>query len=186
MGGDEGAADAGRLAERAHVDQMGRAQAEVLEAPRPCSPSTPKPCASSTTSQASWRSHRASSSGNGARSPSMLNTLSVTISLIGAVAGARAAPPARRRRRADRRCTCARARRAPSISEAWLSVSEKIVGLGVAERGQQRQVGHVAGAEIQRARRPDVGAMQVGQPLFELRMGARWPLIRCEAPLPAP
>ena len=45
------------------------------------SPSTPKPCASSTTSHASCASASSSSRGSGARSPSMLNTASVAISL---------------------------------------------------------------------------------------------------------
>ncbi len=48
-------------------------------------PSTPKPCASSTTSQASNSSASAHRAGSGARSPSMLNTASVAISLRFAV-----------------------------------------------------------------------------------------------------
>ncbi len=54
---------------------------KCASAPRP-RPSTPMPCASSRTSQASWRSASARSSGTGATSPSMLKTASVAITRV--------------------------------------------------------------------------------------------------------
>jgi hypothetical protein len=104
MRGHEGARDSRRLAERAHVHDPVRLEAEMGSVPRPPqspSPSTPKPCASSTTSHASNSSASASMAGNGAMSPSMLKTASVAITFRFAFDAARRRAPAPLRRHAD-------------------------------------------------------------------------------------
>ena len=84
IAGDERAEGAEGFAEGA--DQHGhvvRAQVEVLADCRARElPTTPSPCASSTMSQAPASRAARASSGSGARSPSMLNTPSVTSSRV--------------------------------------------------------------------------------------------------------
>lgn len=64
--------------------RFGERNAAWAMAPRPCGPSTPKPCASSTISHAPCCSASSSKRASGAISPSMLNTVSETMTLTSA------------------------------------------------------------------------------------------------------
>ena len=97
------------------------------------------------------RSARASSSGSGAMSPSMLNTASVAISLRRAVDAA-----SRARSAATSRCAIAdefgaRQQRAVVQARVVQPVGEDRV-VAPRERGQDREIGKIAGRECQRAR----------------------------------
>ena len=99
MRGDERAGHAGRLAERAHVDDALGREAEVRERAAAASPEHAEAVRVVDDEPGVVRSASASRRGSGAMSPSMLNTASVAISLRRAVdAASRALERARRRR----------------------------------------------------------------------------------------
>ena len=132
-------------------------------APGPPGPSAPVACASSTITRAPYARPSSTIRASGATSPSIEKTESVTISRL----------PVPRPRRSDcsrcsqSRCryttTSARDARQPSMIEAWLSWSEKIVSPGSRECADRAKIGEVARTE-QDAR---LASLERGQTLLQ-------------------
>ena len=169
-----------------HPGQALAAQVEVRErANRPRGPGTPKPCASSTSSRALWASASCSSSGSGARWPSMLNTASGHDELVSCRVLARAVRAARPR---WHRAACwRRASRTPSMRAGGLSRSRKISAPFGCRGPRPWRVGHNSRCQSSKPVRRGYAARPRRQSALPARgVASGCPLMSAEPPEPAP